>query len=143
MAPRGGNQPPRRPAAVSNPQSGQRTDGGPGSSKQPIRVPTGGNYGEAGASAAQQGAAPMAAGGPSAPGAPQPAGPDAATALGGGGGGGGGMFGPTQRPGESNSANMAGAQNPLADTDAALRIMFSMLPHPNIQRMMNRKRDYR
>ncbi len=135
---RGGNQPPRRPAAVSNPQSGQRTDGGPGSSSQPIRVPTGGAYGETGAATAQQGAAPMASGGPAAPGAPSAGGPDAASAL-----GGGGMFGPTQQPGQSNAENMAGAENPMTDTDAVLRIMYSMMPHPNIARLINTKRDYR
>ena len=137
MSPRGGNQPPRRPAAVSNPQSGQRTDGGPGSSKQPIRVPTGGAYGETGAATAQQGAAPMAAGGPQAPGQPGAAGPDAASAMG------GGMFGPTTRPAEPNGQNALGEQNPMDDTDAVLRIMYSMMPHPNIARLINTKRDYR
>ena len=34
---RGGYRQPNKPAAVATPQGGQRTDGGPGSKKQPLR----------------------------------------------------------------------------------------------------------
>jgi len=34
---RGGYRQPNNPAPVATPQGGQRTDGGPGSSKQPLR----------------------------------------------------------------------------------------------------------
>ena len=133
MAPRGGNQPPRRPAAVSNPQSGQRTDGGPGSSSQPVRVPTGGAYGQASASAAQQGAAPMAAGGPQAPGgAGSPTAPPS-TPMG------GGVFGATDRPGESIAAP-SGMANPMAqDPQATLRMLYSVFPHPNIGKLIDKR----
>ena len=131
MAPRGGNQPPRRPAAVSNPQSGQRTDGGPGSKSQPIRVPTGGAYGEAGASAAQQGAAPMAAGGPGAPGGQGGPTGTPTTPMG------GGVFGPTNRPTEPLTAP-SGMENPMAnDPQATLRLLYSVMPHPNIKRLID------
>ncbi len=133
---RGGNRPPRNPAAVSVPQSGRRTDGGPGSSRtplqQPVRVPSGGAYGERQASEQQQSAAPMAAGG-SAVGSPA------------GGGGGpapapaGGAFGPTQRPNESNSQGiLTPSQNPAAaDPQAVLRILYGQFPHPAIGRLID------
>lgn len=58
MAGKGGYQPPARPAPVSGPGAlSQRTDGGPG---QPIRVPTGGSYGEATNLESLQQAAPLA-----------------------------------------------------------------------------------
>jgi hypothetical protein len=45
--PSGGARQPNNPAPVSGPgQLSRRTDGGPGG-KQPIRVPTGGDYGDA------------------------------------------------------------------------------------------------
>jgi hypothetical protein len=129
---RGGNQPPRNPAPVSNPGSGRRTDGGAGSKSQPIRVPTGGKYGEAKALEAQQRGAPLASsGGPPAPpsggGVPTGgAGPEA----------GGGAFGPSQRPNESPSApvtNNPAAQNP----QEALRVMYANFPHPAIKRLLD------
>ena len=44
----GGKRTPSNPAPVSGPGAlSRRTDGGPGNAKQPIRVPTGGNYGDA------------------------------------------------------------------------------------------------
>lgn len=46
--PSGGARQPSNPAPVSGPgQLSRRTDGGPGNAKQPIRVPTGGDYGDA------------------------------------------------------------------------------------------------
>ncbi len=130
--PRGGNRPPRNPAAVSNPQSGRRTDGGAGSKSQPLRVPTGGAYGEAGALTAQQ------------QGAPLPDNQASAAPQGVSGGGapaglsqGGGVFGPTERPNEPLAAP-SGAENPMAnDPQAALRLLYSVMPHPNIKRLLD------
>lgn len=68
MTGRGGYQPPSRPAPVSGPgQLSRRTDGGP---SQPIRVPTGGSYGDATNLQSLQQAAPLAQspGGDAAPG---------------------------------------------------------------------------
>lgn len=58
---KGGYRQPENPAPVSGPaQLSRRTDGGPGDS-QPIRVPTGGSYGDATALMKLQQAAPLAA----------------------------------------------------------------------------------
>lgn len=57
----GGQRTPDSPAPVSGPGSlSRRTDGGPGA-KQPMRVPTGGAYGDATAMTQTQQGAPMAA----------------------------------------------------------------------------------
>lgn len=75
--PQGGYQQPSSPAPVSGPGAlSKRTDGGPG---QPIRVPTGGAYGEATELEQMQQAAPMSAspGG----GAPSPDGEDITAGL--------------------------------------------------------------
>ena len=130
--PAGGNQPPARPAAVSVPGSGRRTDGGPGSKKQPIRVPSGGAYGERQAAEQQQAGAPMAGGGPAMPGAAGPS-PQGGPPQG------GGAFGPTQRPNEPNT-QMPGVQqqNPLAtNPQAALRVLYARFPNPAIKRLMD------
>jgi len=59
--PSGGARTPANPAPVSGPgQLSRRTDGGPGDQKQPIRVPTGGNYGDATQLMKMQQAAPLA-----------------------------------------------------------------------------------
>lgn len=59
---KGGARQPANPAPVSGPgQLSRRTDGGPGDQKQPIRVPTGGNYGDATQMMKLQQAAPLAA----------------------------------------------------------------------------------
>ena len=56
----GGYRQPANPAAVSGPgASSARTDGGPGNQRQPLRVPTGGRYGEAKALEDQQRGAPL------------------------------------------------------------------------------------
>lgn len=61
MAQHGGSRQPANPAPVSGPgQLSRRTDGGPGNQQQPIRVPTGGNYGDAAAMMKLQQAAPLA-----------------------------------------------------------------------------------
>lgn len=58
MAGKGGYQAPNNPAPVSGPgQLSRRTDGGPG---QPIRVPTGGSYGDAQQIEQLQQSAPLA-----------------------------------------------------------------------------------
>lgn len=60
--PSGGARTPNHPAPVSGPgQLSRRTDGGPGNDKQPIRVPTGGNYGDATQMQNLQQGAPLAA----------------------------------------------------------------------------------
>ena len=60
--PSGGARQPSNPAPVSGPgQLSRRTDGGPGDAKQPIRVPTGGNYGDATQMMKLQQNAPLAA----------------------------------------------------------------------------------
>ncbi len=60
--PKGGYRQPGSPAPVSGPaQLSRRTDGGPGDSKQPVRVPTGGEYGDAAQLMKLQQSAPLAA----------------------------------------------------------------------------------
>lgn len=60
--PRGGDRQPANPAPVSGPGAlSRRTDGGPGNPKQPIKVPTGGDYGDATQMMKLQQAAPLAA----------------------------------------------------------------------------------
>lgn len=67
--PSGGPRTPANPAPVSGPGAlSRRTDGGPGNAKQPIRVPTGGAYGDATSLQQTQQAAPLAA----SPGGDQP-----------------------------------------------------------------------
>jgi hypothetical protein len=76
----GGYRQPSNPAPVSGPGAlSRRTDGGPGNAKQPIRVPTGGSYGDATQMMKLQQAAPLAAspGGDVAP----PAGLDLGAAM--------------------------------------------------------------
>ena len=127
----GGYRQPDNPAAVSGPGAlSQRTDGGAGSKTQPIRVASGGAYGERQAAEQQQAAAPMAGGGPATPaaGGAMPTPPPAANA---------GAFGPTQRPNESN---MLGAEQmtPMAQNPQAfLRVLYSQFPHPAIARLVD------
>jgi hypothetical protein len=129
----GGRRQPARPAAVSNPQSGNRTDGGAGSKSQPLRVPSGGGYGDRKAATEQQQGAPLAAGGQSSPagGGGSPAPPMPAPA--------GGAFGPTQRPHESNSMGVGGPANDALtrNPQAALRVMYAKMPHPAIARLID------
>lgn len=61
MAEHGGARQPSNPAPVSGPgQLSRRTDGGPSDQGQPVRVPTGGNYGDAAAMQKLQQQAPLA-----------------------------------------------------------------------------------
>lgn len=88
---RGGARQPSNPAPVSGPGAlSRRTDGGPGDAKQPIRVPTGGDYGDATQLQKLQQAAPVGA---------SPGGNiDLASLLGGGGGELTPLSAPTQQP---------------------------------------------
>ena len=56
---RGGYRQPANPAPVATPQGGQRTDGGPGSSKQPLRRLPDADYGANKAFVEQQQASPL------------------------------------------------------------------------------------
>ena len=131
----GGPRQPANPAPVSNPGSGRRTDGGAGSKSQPLRVATGGAYGESKALTEQQQGAPMAAGGPTGPtggAAPGPAGGAAPP-----GGGGAGLFGPTARPTESIMAGANGAPDqPQLTSDELLRVMYQKRPSPYLARLL-------
>ena len=132
MAGRGGYQQPRNPAAVSNPQSGARTDGGAGSKGQPLRVPSGGAYGQRKAATEQQQAAPLATGTSAPAGGAGGASPSSAAPS-------AGAFGPTQRPHESNSMGVGGPQNDALarNPQAALRVMYAKFPHPAIARLID------
>jgi len=129
---RGGYRQPSKPAAVATPQGGQRTDGGPGSEKQPLRRIPGVAYGEQKALTQQQQAAPLAGGGQSTP-MPQqqaqPARPD--------------VFAPTERPMEPITQGAAfgpgsGPADQLEDeTDIILAALYSVNPHPVIAELIN------
>jgi len=109
----------------------QRTDLSPAG--QPIRVASGGKYGQRQALTQQQQAAPLASGQDplarrvDAANAPQV--PDA------------GVFGPTQRPNEPITAGIpyGPGQNPAGqptDPDIVLQVLSQMIPHPEIYRLM-------
>lgn len=134
----GGDRTPANPAAVSGPGSmSQRTDGGPG---QPKRQFPAEHQGQATALDRLQGAAPMhaeaasPASGASPPGAVPTGGPLS-------------VFGPTERPFEPMTAGLpfgpgAGPQGPdVADADALLRVLYSILPHPELARLMTSGND--
>jgi len=129
---RGGYRQPSKPAAVATPQGGQRTDGGAGSQKQPLRRIPGMPYGEQKALTQQQQAAPLAGGGQTTP-MPQqqaqPARPD--------------VFAPTERPMEPTTQGAAfgpgsGPADQLEDeTDIILAALYSVNPHPVIAELIN------
>lgn len=120
---RGGSRTPSRPAAVSPPGSGRRTDGGPGDT-QPIRLPSGGEHGERQQLEAQQRGAPLREGGggvsgtvPSTPStgpinvhAPNP-------------------FRPTERPRESPDHGTLPPES-TPDVHNILAAAFDAFPHP-------------
>jgi hypothetical protein len=126
---------PKKPAAVSGPGAmSRRTDGGPGSKTQPVRVPSGGDYGERQAAETQQRSAPLAVAG----GTP-------------GGGGGApislpspnGVFGPTERPNVPLAQGIApsgqiGEQG--MDAQTLLELLFQKYPSPYLARMMRNDR---
>ena len=124
---RGGKRTPRNPAPVAGPGAlSQRTDG------QPIRLASGGDYGDRAASEAMQQAAPLAAAGQaSTTGAPagSATGPQGAPLP--------DVFGPTARPGEPITAGAplgAGPNGSMLpdDPDAQLRALYEAYPHPDL-----------
>ena len=127
---------PERPAAVSGPGAlSQRTDGGPGSDTQPIRVAAGGPFGSRQELEDTQRAAPLpdrsgssgAAGpGPGGGAAAGPPPPAAAEAL----------FGPTTQPGPGGP-RAAGNSFIPADPDLLLKAIYQAFPHPEIRRLVN------
>lgn len=126
---RGGYRRPSRPAAVSPPQSGLRTDAGP-SDKQPIRTPTGGAYGQAGALDAQQAGADMQSGGPATPaagGAGQPPADQGAPPV--------DMFAPTQRPSDPIPSTMPPVTE-VPSADQTMRQLVQSYPSPWMMRLL-------
>lgn len=129
---RGGYQRPDNPAPVSGPgRLSERTDGGPG---QPIRVPSGGRYGERQALVNQQQAAPLARSqGPAVGGAgPAPGAGSLSQRV----GAGPGIGAPPQNPLARRSPGAA-PDAPVAfppDPDAMLRALYAVYPHPDIAR---------
>lgn len=124
----GGPRQPANPAAVSGPGAlSRRTDGGAGSKTQPVRVPSGGKYGERKAAEEQQAAAPMAAGGPPAPGGGAVTGAPPSP---------GGAFGPTQRPNEANDMMPPQGVDPTQSPDAVLRAMYRKFPSQHLSRLI-------
>lgn len=127
---RGGYRQPSKPAAVATPQGGQRTDGGPGSEKQPLRRIPGMAYGEQKALTQQQQAAPLAGGGQSIP-MPQQQAPRPD------------VFAATERPMEPITQGAAfgpgsGPADQLEDdTDIILAALYSVNPHPVIAELIN------
>jgi len=119
----GGYRKPERPAAVSTPQSGARTDGGP-ADKQAMNVASGGGYGARKAAEEQQQGAPMAAGGPGLP--AQSAGLGAAA----GGAPGESMFRPSEVPGQSIGAGVPGGAGQMMKEDPRmlLRELYKKFP---------------
>lgn len=125
---------PKKPAAVSGPGAmSRRTDGGPGSSSQPIRVPTGGDYGAAQAAKSQQQAAPLAVAGAPAGGGGAPISLPSPN----------GVFGPTERPNVPlaqgiNPTGQVGEQG--LDAQMILEVLFEKYPSPYLARMMQNDR---
>lgn len=120
---RGGRRTPSSPAAVSGPGAlSQRTDGGPAAA-QPVRVASGGGYGDRQTLEGLQAAAPMRAGGPSVP-APG-GGPQAVPFA-----GAPDPFGPSQRPWQPATAGAGlgpgGGPQPQADARALLAQLYEV-----------------
>ena len=131
---RGGKNYPASPAPVSGPgRMSRRTDGGAGNASQPIRTPTGGDYGSGKALAEQQQGAPLPVATAGAPAAtPLPPTPPGALPVP------GGVFGPTERPGESPTAGVIGASTPVPNVDDALRALYSVFPHPQLLQLIRK-----
>jgi hypothetical protein len=125
---------PKKPAPVSGPGAmSKRTDGGPGSSSQPVRVPTGGDYGSRKELETQQQAAPLAAGGAPAGGGGAPISPPSPN----------GVFGPTERPNIPLNQGLApGGQIGRQGLDAQmiLELLFNKYQSPYLARMMRNDR---
>ena len=128
---RGGYRQPSKPAAVATPQGGQRTDGGPGSKKQPIRRIPGQEYGKGQQLVKQQQAAPL----PNTQGlsVPSQAGMPAQRPN---------VFGPTDRPSEpvTEGVPVGDGSFPIegnSDTNIFLAALYSVNPHPAIAELLN------
>ena len=130
----GGARVPARPAAVSGPGAlSQRTDGGPGSRTQPIRVAPGGAYGQTQAAEQQQAAAPMSAGGSRGAPAAGQSGPVAPPKD---------IFGPTTMPQQPITAGVMGPQGGEAiqpDPDMLLRQIVQKYPTPWMFRLLRQR----
>ena len=126
---------PEKPAAVSGPGAlSQRTDGGPGSDTQPIRVAAGGPFGSRQELEDAQRAAPLPdrqgsgvapGAGAAVPGAGGPPPPVASEAL----------FAPTTQPGPGGPRG--GPSFIPADPDLLLKTIYQAFPHPEIRRLVN------
>lgn len=117
---RGGYRQPNNPSAVATPQGGQRTDGGPGSAKQPLRRLPNADYGANKAFVEQQQAAPL-------PVANQITPPN--------------IFAPTERPGEPVTAGLpigegSGPRMLPDNTDIILQAMYQLNPSSDILKLM-------
>jgi hypothetical protein len=122
---RGGYRQPGNPAPVSGPGAlSKRTDGGPA---QPVRVPSGGKYGERQALEQMQQAAPLAESPGGDVGAPQPAQDITAGLV--------GLDAPTQMPDTPVTAGAPGGDGPGLEalglpnqTDEDMRRLVTFLP---------------
>ena len=121
---RGGYKQPNNPAPVATPQGGQRTDGGPGSSKQPLRRLPDADYGQNKAFVEQQQAAPL----------PKqnnmPVTPN--------------VFVPTERPGEPATQGVpigqgSGPAKLQDNTDTILEAIYQINPSPVILEIINNR----
>jgi hypothetical protein len=120
---RGGYRQPNKPAAVATPQGGQRTDGGPGSKKQPLRRLPNADYGANKAFVQQQQASPL----PVQQEVPMP-----------------NVFAPTERPAEPITQGVPigpGASNVRStdNIDMMLQAMYQINPSPVILELINNR----
>ena len=121
---RGGYRQPNKPAAVATPQGGQRTDGGAGSKKQPLRRLPDADYGQNKAFVAQQQAAPLPVANN------QVESPN--------------IFAPTERPGEPVTTGLpigegVGPRALPDNTDVILQAMYQINPSSNILEIINNR----
>jgi len=131
---RGGKRTPEKPAAVSGPGAlSKRTDGGP-SDAQPVRVAPGQTYGERQQMEAQQRGAPIR----DVRGEPAPPSPSAPRRgpLPGATGTQSVFRQPSQRPGGPVNP-MMGNQALPGDPQALLRVLYAILPSPDIARLLS------
>ena len=121
---RGGYRQPNKPAYVATPQGGQRTDGGAGSKKQPLRRLPDADYGQNKAFVAQQQAAPLPVANN------QVESPN--------------IFAPTERPGEPVTTGLpigegVGPRALPDNTDVILQAMYQINPSSNILEIINNR----
>ena len=121
---RGGYRQPNNPAPVATPQGGQRTDGGPGSSKQPLRRLPDADYGQNKAFVEQQQAAPLPK--------QERLNPN--------------IFAPTEYPGEPATEGLpigpgSGPAMMPDNIDTILQAMHQLNPSPLVADMINNRVD--